>query len=182
MCLVQTVCYHVRSLWKRSVRSVKFDPAGLGMPGPPRVENDVRSREQGNSKERRELWTDADICCGIPEFRLRSVFGTQLSGIWTNPPQPPPNSTAFFSVHFCSFCPLDLSVPIYIRKIICPNSRVYVLSLLDTHQTPTFCHQPRHVNTRSFRSVLSHLICLRISHKRCQHKPALFIHLRQPYF
>lgn len=105
MCLVQTVCYHVRSLWKRSVRSVKFDPAGLGMPGPPRVGNDVRSREQGNSKERRELWTDADICCGIPEFRLRSVFGTQLSGIWTNPPQPPPQFHCIFLCPFLLFLP-----------------------------------------------------------------------------
>lgn len=39
--------------------------------GPPRVRNDVRAPGH----------READICCGIPEFRLRSVFGTQLSGI-----------------------------------------------------------------------------------------------------
>lgn len=169
-----------------SVRLVKFDPAVLGMPGPPWVGNDVRSREQGNSKEGRELWTDADICCGIPEFRLRSVFGTQLSGIWTNPPHtPPPHPTAFFSVHFCSFCPLDLSVPIYIWKIICPSSWVYVLSLLDTHRTPTFCHQPWHLNWHlnmvlsvPYYRIWSAFLFL----TRAANINQLFIHLRQPYF
>lgn len=54
--------------------------------GPPWVGNDVRSREQRDWKGRREQCTDADICCGIPEFWLRSVFGTQLYGIWFIPP------------------------------------------------------------------------------------------------
>ena len=75
--------------------------------GPPWVGNDVRVREETEGKEKGGWWCmEADICCGIPEFRLHSVFGRQWSG-----------TRLVFPLHlsqFLSSFPLYLSVPLMV--------------------------------------------------------------------
>lgn len=68
-----------------------------------------------------------------------------------------PLPSAFFSFHFSPFHPLDLNVPVYIWKMVCPNSWVYVLFLWDIQQT--FCHQLWYLKIHSFCVVLVCAIC-----------------------
>lgn len=73
------VCIHV---WVCVLVKFVFEPAVLGMPGANTGREWRKSARIERGKGERGVYTEADICCGIPEIRLRSVFGTQLFGIW----------------------------------------------------------------------------------------------------
>lgn len=100
-----------------------FGNAGEGLGGS-RMTLDVKNRE---SEERGAgPRTDADICCGIPEFRPWFVFGTQLSAIW-NP----------------AILPLHFSLGSFLFRGP-PCSRLYLSVVVPLrHSTPSFYHFPK---------------------------------------
>lgn len=83
VCLPSTLCSSAAYGIRKVVCLLKFGPAVLGMLGRVSVGQRWRKIRRTETEEREaEPRTDADICCGIPEFRPWSVFGTQLSAIW----------------------------------------------------------------------------------------------------
>lgn len=94
--------------------------------GPPWVGNDVRAREWWERGVRGGAM-EADICCGIPEFRLHSVFGTQLSGIWLILPP------------FLLILPLRPQCSRLSLKRCLSRLFEYMFVALRNLQTPTFC-------------------------------------------
>lgn len=74
----KALAYRSRECVLGEIRPSRFGNTAGGLVG----RNDIRAPENRDWQDGRERCTEPDICCGIPELRLRSVFGTQLSGIW----------------------------------------------------------------------------------------------------
>lgn len=105
------VCYVPGTNWAKSKKCSQaysllcvfgkfvFDPAVLGMPEATTGQDWRKSSRTEGGRAEKGRCTEVGICCGIPEFPLRSVFGTQLSGIWLIlPARMSPSISAYFAL------------------------------------------------------------------------------------